>query len=62
MKVTAIIPDDLIKEVRELTKGKNITDSLLIALREWSATEKIKQLKQKVQERPLTFKDGFTYR
>lgn len=26
MKVTAIIPDELIKEVKKLTKGKNTTD------------------------------------
>ena len=32
IKVTALIPDDLINNVVKLSKGKNITDSLSIAL------------------------------
>ncbi len=34
MKVTALIPDDIIKEVKDLSGGKNITESLIIALNE----------------------------
>ena len=33
MKVTALIPEDIIAETKKFTGGKNITESLLIALR-----------------------------
>jgi hypothetical protein len=60
MKVTSILPDDLILEVRQLTNGRNITDSLLIALQQWVALQKIKALNQEVVEHPLEFEPGFT--
>jgi hypothetical protein len=60
MKVTALIPDDLISEVRDLTAGKNITESLIIALKEWIALQKIRQTCDKVKARPLSFSDNFT--
>ena len=60
MKVTALIPDDLVKDVRELAKGKNITDSLLIALKEWSSAQKLKNLTLKVKRRPLKFRRSFS--
>ena len=60
MKVTAIIPDELIKEVKKLTKGKNITESVTIALKEWLAFKKIKELNQVVREEPLEFDVDFS--
>ena len=42
MKVTALIPDELIKEVMELTGGKNITESVIIALKDYIANKKNK--------------------
>jgi hypothetical protein len=60
MKVTALIPDDLVKDVRELAKGKNITDSLLIALKEWSSVQKLKKLTLKVKKHPLKFRGSFS--
>ena len=65
MKVTALIPDELIKEIKRYTKGKNITDSLVIALRSWLSSEKMKELNRKIEENPLEFSDKFsvlTYR
>ena len=56
MKVTAIIPDDLVKEVVEQTHGKNITESLKIALSEWLKIKKLKELNLMVSEDPLDFK------
>jgi hypothetical protein len=55
MKVTALIPDELIVEVRQLSKGKNITESLIIALKEWSAMKKIKVLNEELGKKPLQF-------
>ena len=60
MKVTALIPDDLIAEVRDLTAGKTITDSLMIALKEWIALQKIKQTRHKIKARPLAFREDFS--
>jgi len=45
MKVTALIPDDLVNEVKDLTHGKNITESLIFALSEWIRIQKLKKLK-----------------
>ena len=60
MKVTAIIPDELIKEVKKLTKGKNITESITIALKEWLALKKVKELNQVIREEPLEFDVDFS--
>ena len=51
MKVTAILPDDLINKVKHYSKGKNITESLIIALMDWMALQKIKELNKKNQKR-----------
>jgi hypothetical protein len=59
MKVTALIPDDLINEVKDFAHGKNITESLIVALREWSSIQKIKLLKEKIRKQPLSFKKDF---
>jgi hypothetical protein len=66
MKVTAILPDSLVSEVRQYSKGKNITDSLLnitdsllIALKEWLALRKVKELNRKVDKQPLEFDPSF---
>ena len=56
MKVTAIIPDDLVKEVVEQTHAKNITESIKIALTEWLKIQKLKELNLMVNEKPLDFK------
>ena len=60
MKVTALIPDDLIEEVREYTKGKNITDSLIKALSEWIEMQKIKNLNIRVSKNPFKFHKDFS--
>ncbi len=60
MKVTALIPDDIIREVKKLSGGKNITESILIAMQDYIARQKIRKAIQKVKENPLQFKDSFT--
>lgn len=59
MKVTALIPDELVSDVKRLTQGKNITDSLIKALSDWVSIQKVKSLNSKVSKTPLEFKDGF---
>lgn len=60
MKVTAILPDDLIAEVQKYTEGKNITDSLQKALSEWVKLAKVKKLNEKLKKKPLEFSTNFS--
>ena len=48
MKVTAIIPDDMINDIRKYTGGKNITDSLIKALEDWLYARRLQELKEKL--------------
>lgn len=60
MKVTAIIPDDIINDVQKFTKGKNITDSLIKALNDWLYVKRIEILNKELSREPVNFKEGFT--
>ena len=60
MKVTANIPDKLVSEVKHFSNGKNITESLLIALTEWVNLKHVYELNEKVKYKPLEFKDKFS--
>lgn len=60
MKITALIPEDLINEVKKATGGKNITESLIIALRDYLAHRKVNYLIDQVQKEPLQFNEDFT--
>jgi len=60
MKVTAILPDRLVGRVRKLAGGKNLTESLIIALREWADIRGLKDLTDKVARNPLTFAEGYS--
>lgn len=59
MKVTTILSDNLVSEVKKYARGKNLTESLTIALKEWLAIKRIKELNNLVKESPLEFKTGF---
>ena len=60
MKVTALLPEKLIEDVKHYSNGKNLTESLVIALHEWVAIKKIRKLNEKVSEKPLQFNYGFS--
>jgi hypothetical protein len=60
MKVTALIPDDLVREVRQYAGGKNLTESLVMALKEWTSLRKIKELNKQTRKKPLQFADHFS--
>lgn len=59
MKVTAILPDELIADVQRHTGGKTITESLNIALSSWVRTQNIMELDRRVKEWPLEFAEDF---
>ncbi|HOV64796.1 MAG TPA: type II toxin-antitoxin system VapB family antitoxin [Spirochaetia bacterium] len=60
MKVTAIIDDKLIAEVKEYSKKSTITEAVTFALREWLDLYHIRDLNDQVREKPLEFSSGFS--
>ncbi len=60
MKVTALLPDDMIEEIRKRSGANNLTDSLKIALGEWLALQRIRDLNKQLRKKPLEFQPGFT--
>jgi len=60
MKVTALISDNLISELKKYAKGKNLTESLTIAVKEWLDLKRIKELNDFIKETPLEFSDNFS--
>ncbi len=55
MKVTAILPDDLVADVRHLARGKTLTDSLRTALEDWTRNKRAVALARAVRKKPLIF-------
>ena len=49
MKVTALIDDKMIQEAVKYSNAKNITEALKVALREYIAIEKTKELIKQVE-------------
>ena len=60
MNVTALIPDEIIHDVRKYTGGKNITESLIKALNDWLYAKRIENLNEKLSQNPIQFQDGFS--
>jgi hypothetical protein len=56
MKVTALIPDELVQETKILSNAKNITEALIIALSTYVALKKLKAMGESVRSRPVRFK------
>ena len=59
MKITALIPDEIIIDVQEYTAGKNVTESLIRALSDWLYIKRIEKLNAEIRKEPLEFLDGF---
>lgn len=60
MKVTAIIPDEIIDDVKKYTGGKNITDSLIRALNDYLYRQRINHLSNELQQNPIQFREDFS--
>ncbi|WCL50710.1 DUF2191 domain-containing protein [Leptospira sp. GIMC2001] len=60
MKVTAILPDDLITEVQKYSGGKNVTESLQKALTDWLKQAKLRNHNNALANNPLKFKEDFS--
>lgn len=60
MNVTINLSDKLVEDVRRHTNGENLAESISIALQEWIAIKKIKDLNDRISKSPLKFRKGFT--
>lgn len=56
MKVTAIIPDELVRETQALSKSKNITEAMITALNVYISIERLKAMGEQINKNPLQFK------
>ena len=59
MKVTALIDDKLIDEVKKFSGGKNITESITIALKYYLSEKKKYKVLDELDKEPLQFNDDF---
>ena len=58
MKVTAIIADDLISNVKAYTRSSTVTEAITIALKDWLDIYNIKELNNKISKNPIYIKNG----
>ncbi len=58
MKVTAIIPDDIISDVKEYTQSSTVTEAITIALKDWIDMYNIKELNKKIAQNPISIHNG----
>jgi len=56
MKVTALIPDELVKEVQSLSNAKNITEAMIVALNSYVSLEKLKAMGETIGKKSLIFR------
>jgi hypothetical protein len=55
MKVTVILPDELVKEALQYTKADTITEALKIALKGYISNQKFKKMSLSILQEPLEF-------
>ena len=60
MKVTALIPDELVNDIKHFAGGKNLTESLITALEEWLSLKKVHALNDEISKKPLQFSKNFS--
>jgi len=58
MKVTAIISDELVNNVKAYTRSSTVTEAITIALKDWVNIHNIKELNKKIIENPINIKNG----
>jgi hypothetical protein len=62
MKVTAIIADDLINDVKAYTQSSTVTEAITIALKDWIDIYNIKALNKQIAQKPVVIHNGQTIR
>ena len=62
MKVTAILADDLVNNVKAYTQGSTITEAITIALTDWVDIYNIKELNKQIKKNPIFIDNGHKIR
>ncbi|MBI2027184.1 MAG: DUF2191 domain-containing protein [Deltaproteobacteria bacterium] len=60
MKVTALLPDELVDDIRSLSKRKTLTEALIYVLDEWRSMKKLQFLTKQLKAHPLKFQQGLS--
>ena len=58
MKVTAIIDDNLVNNVKVFTRSSTVTEAITIALRDWLDMYNIKELNKNIAKKPIIINNG----
>ena len=58
MKVTAIIADDLVRNVKAYTRSSTVTEAITIALKDWLDIYNIKELNKQISQKPIYIDNG----
>ena len=58
MKVTAIIADDLVNNVKAYTRSSTVTEAITIALKDWLDIHNIKELNKQISQNPIYIDNG----
>ena len=58
MKVTAIIADDLVNNVKAYTRSSTVIEAITIALKEWVNIHNIKELNKMIRQNPINIENG----
>ncbi len=58
MKVTAIIADDLINDIKAYTQSSTVTEAITIVLKDWVDIYNIKELNKEIGKNPIIIKNG----
>ena len=58
MKVTAIIADDLVNDVKAYTRSSTVTEAITIALKDWLDIHNIKELNRQISQNPIYINNG----
>ena len=58
MKVTAILADELVSNVKAYTHSSTVTEGITIALKEWVDLHNIKELNRQIKQNPIIIENG----
>jgi predicted methyltransferase MtxX (methanogen marker protein 4) len=58
MKVTAVIADDLVNNVKAYTRSSTVTEAITIALKDWLDMHNVKELNKQIAQNPLCIDNG----
>ena len=58
MKVTAIIDDELVNNVKVYTRSSTVTEAITIALKDWLDIYNLKEMNKNIMESPIFIDNG----